>query len=184
MGKIIAKAWITLDGVFDANSMDQWFNSFHSDARAAEITKHIMDSDAMLYGRTTYEMLMPYWSKLKNNEMGIANQINEVPKYIISASMKTADWNNSTVISTNVIEEIGKLKEKHRQILLDGSASLVQSLVPSGLIDEYHFIVHPVIMGKGKKYFKDGMSVDQLELIKNETLEKGLLSLYYKTLAR
>ena len=80
MRKVVAKAWMTLDGVFDAGTMDQWFNPFHSDERAASIKDTVLASDAMIYGRTTYEMLAPYWSSLHNNEFGIADKLNSVPK--------------------------------------------------------------------------------------------------------
>ena len=72
MRKLVVSAWVTLDGVFDADTMEQWFNPYHSDDRAEYIKEGILACDAILFGRKTYEMLAPYWSSLRNNEMGIA----------------------------------------------------------------------------------------------------------------
>ncbi len=179
MGKLIAKAWMTLDGVFDAETMEQWHTPYQSRTRAAEIQANMDGSDAMIYGRTTYEMLFPYWSKLKNNEMGLAAKINSVPKYVVSSTMKKASWNNSSVINGNLEDEIGRLKDKHKQIMIDGSASIVRALSQSSLVDEYRLLVHPVIMGKGKKFFADGMEMSKLRVVKNETLELGVVLIHY-----
>jgi len=179
MGRVIAKAWITLDGVFDADSMDQWHMPYESESRAAEIRANMDGSDAMVYGRKTYEMLFPYWSKLKNNEMGIAAKINSVPKYVVSSTLKKADWNNSTVLGDNLKDEVALLKEKHKQIMVDGSASVVRALSKAGLVDEYRLLIHPVVMGKGKKFFTEGMEVAKLKLVKSETLELGVLLMHY-----
>jgi dihydrofolate reductase len=180
MRKLVSKAWVTLDGVFDADTMDQWFNPYQTAERNAEIKKTVLESDAMLYGRTTYEMLAPYWSKLENNEFGIADKLNSVPKYVVSTTLKSADWNNSTIISENVVEEITKLKQQPgQQILLDGSATLAHSLMETGLIDEYRFLVHPYIMGSGKRFFPDGIKAP-LKLVSTKTLDSGVVVLYYQ----
>ncbi len=81
MRKLVVSEWVTLDGVFDADTMDQWFNPYHSDERAEYIQETILASDALLLGGVTYEMLAPYWSSLRNNEMGIADRLNGHPHY-------------------------------------------------------------------------------------------------------
>ncbi len=181
MKKLIVKEWITLDGVFDANSMGEWNAPYHSDSRARCIIEDILGADAFLYGRTTYEMLAPYWSALKNNEMGVADKLNSAPKYVVSTTLEKADWNNSTVISSNVIEEVKKLKEQQGSyILLDGSATLAHSLIEAGLVDEYRFLVHPVIMGSGKKFFRADFPVSKLKLVHSEQLDLGVVQLIYE----
>ena len=181
MRKLIAKAWMTLDGVFDADNMDTWFDPYNSDARAAHIQETILGSDAFIYGRTTYQMLAPYWSTLENNEFGIADRLNEAPKYIVSSTLQDADWDNSTIISDNVVEAIANLKEQPGQdIMIDGSATLVQSLMDRDLLDEYQLVVHPVIMGSGKHYFKDGMDMTRLELIQTKPLDLGVIVMRYQ----
>src|SRR5471030_2170256 len=98
-------------------------------------------------------MLAPYWSSLHNDEMGVARKLNSAPKYVVSASLEKADWNNTTIIGDNVVAEITRLKEQPgTEIQIEGSATLVQSLMEADLIDEYRFLVHPIIMGTGKSF--------------------------------
>lgn len=181
MRKLIVKEWITLDGIFDGDTMDKWFLPYHSDERSNYIRDTILASDAMIYGRSTYEMLAPYWSSLKNNEMGVADKLNSVAKYVVSTTLKKAEWNNSTIIKGNIVEEITRLKQQAgKQILIDGSATLVRSLMETDLIDEYQFLVHPVVMGSGKHFFKDGMPSTGLKLLETKTLSLGVNLLRYQ----
>jgi len=182
MGKLIVSEWITLDGVFDADTMNEWFIPYHSDSRAAYIQEGILSCNAILMGRKTYEMLAPYWSSLKNNEMGIADKMNNTPKYVVSSTMKKADWNNTTIIKENSIDEITGLKRQtNGPILLIGSASLVHSLMDTDLIDEYRFLIHPVIMGNGKRLFNDGMMPKNLKLMQMDTMDSGVILLWYRS---
>jgi dihydrofolate reductase len=179
MRKLVVSAWISLDGVFDADTMPQWFTPFDSEARQTYIREGILACNAILFGRTTYEMLAPYWSSLHNDEMGVASKLNSAPKYVVSSKLDKADWNNTTIIDDNVIAEITRLKEQPgREIQIEGSATLVQSLMAADLIDEYRLLVHPIIAGKGKRFFKEGMTTEGLKLIKTEPLDKGVLVLY------
>jgi dihydrofolate reductase len=181
MRKIIVLERITLDGIFDAASMSEWDHPYHSDERAEVISRGIQDSDAYLLGRTTYEMLAPGWSALKNNEYGIADKLNSMKKYVVSSSLKKAEWNNSEIISDNVFEEIGKLKQQPGQsILVHGSAQLVQGLLAADLVDELQLLVHPFVWGRGKKLFRDGAQTLKLELIEAKSLELGAVLLRYQ----
>ncbi len=90
--------------------MEQWFHPYHSDERGEFIKEQILACDALLLGRATYEMLAPYWSSLKNDEMGIADKMNGVTKYVASSTLRKAEWNNSNIVSGNVVDEIAKLK--------------------------------------------------------------------------
>jgi dihydrofolate reductase len=180
MRKLIVSTWMTLDGIFDGSTMDKWFAPYDSDDRRAYITGGIMACGAILFGRVTYEMLAPYWSTLKNNEMGIADKLNSVPKFVVSSSLKKADWNNTVIIKENVAEEITRLKQQPgHEIQIEGSATLVQSLMEADLIDEYRFLVHPVIMGSGKHFFKDEMHAG-LKLVTTKTLASGVTLLCYE----
>jgi dihydrofolate reductase len=181
MRKLIVSAWVTVDGVFDADTMDKWFIPYDSNDRQEYIREGIQASDAILLGRTTYEMLAPYWSSLKYNEMGIADNLNSLPKYVVSSTLKEATWNNSTIIKEKVVEEITRLKQQPGQeIQIEGSATLVQSLMEADLIDEYRFLVHPVLMGSGKRFFKDGMHTTGMKLVKTQTLDSGVILLCYQ----
>jgi len=176
MRKLIVSEWMTLDGVFDGDTMKDWFMPFDSEDRRAYIIKTMDACDAILFGRKTYEMLSPFWSPLKKNEDGLADKINRVPKFVVSSTLKKADWNNTTIIRDNVVEEVAKLKQMPgHEIHIEGSATLVKSLIEANLIDEYRFLVHPIIIGSGKRFFKDGMNTAGLKIVKTETMDKGVV---------
>jgi dihydrofolate reductase len=175
MRKLIVSEWVTLDGIFDADTMAQWFEPYNSEGRAEYIKETIHESDAFLIGRTTYEMFAAYWPASKNNESGIGDKVNSVAKFVVSSTLKKAEWNNSTIIKENIVEEVTRLKQQPGQnILISGSSTLVHSLMKTDLIDEYRFLVHPVIMGNGKHFFKDGMHKG-LKLVKTKTLDLGVI---------
>lgn len=119
----------------------------------------------------------------KNNEFGLADKMNSAPKYVVSTTLEKANWNNTRrIIKENVIEEIRKIKQEPGDyILIPGSATLVQSLLETGLIDEYKFLVHPLIMGSGKCFFKEGMAKTRLELVETKTFSSGVVLLCYQT---
>jgi dihydrofolate reductase len=185
MRKVIVSEWVTLDGVFDADPQyfNEWFMPYDSEARAAYIQKTVLGCGAFLIGSATYNMLAPYWSALNNNEFGLADKMNSAPKYVVSTTLEKADWNNTQrIIKENVIEEIRKIKQAPGDyILIPGSATLVQSLMEADLIDEYRFLVHPIIMGSGKRFFKDGMPTTKMALIRTEPIDLGVSALYYES---
>jgi dihydrofolate reductase len=181
MRKLIASAWTTLDGIFDADLMQQWYIPFDSESRQNHIRSAILASDAILMGRSTYEMLAPYWSSLKNNEMGIADKINHSIKYVVSSTLKKADWNNSVIIRENIAGEIMRLKDQPGgEIRIEGSAILVRALMEASLIDEYRMLVHPIVMGAGRRYFNEGMHTPGLALVRHQVLDKGVIALHYQ----
>jgi dihydrofolate reductase len=183
MRKLVVSAWVSIDGVFDADTMPQWFFPFDSIERQKYITKGIMDCDAILLGRTTYEMLASFWPYQTNDDMGPASKLNSVKKYVVSSKLKKADWNNTTIINENIVEEIKKLKAQNgTEIQIEGSATLVKSLMETNLIDEFRFLVNPIIAGNGKRFFKDGMQTSGLKLINTQTLDKGVIALCYQSL--
>ncbi len=181
MRKIVVKEWMTLDGVFDADTMDQWWNPYDSAERQNYIIEGYSRGDIYLLGRTTYEMLWPFWSTQTNDD-GPGQILNRMKKYVVSTTLKTAPWKESTIIKGNVVEEITKLKHQPgKDIIIDGSASLVQSLMGTDLIDEYRFLVQPVIMGKGRRFFTDRMPQTKLRLVESKTLSLGVLALTYQS---
>ncbi len=180
MRKLIVLERLTLDGIFDATSMDKWDFPYDSESRQAVIAGGIHASDAYLLGRTTYEMLWPGWSALKNNEYGIADKLNSMAKYVVSSTLGKAEW-NATLIKANALEEISKLKEQAGgSILVHGSAKLVQSLLAADLVDELQLLIHPFVWGSGTKFFKDGVQPAKLELIESKSLELGVVLLRYQ----
>jgi dihydrofolate reductase len=104
-------------------------------------------------------------------------------KFVVSSQLEKTGWNNSTIINKDIIEKIKKLKQQRgNEIQIPGSATLVQSLIKENLIDEFRFLVHPVIMGSGKRFFKDGMKTSGMKLVKTQTFDKGVVLLYYQSL--
>jgi dihydrofolate reductase len=184
MRKLVVSEWITLDGVFDADTMKEWFHPYNSKDRQERITEMVLASDAFLFGRVTYEMLAGYWPNVKTNDNGdleVANRLNSAPKYVVSSTLKQADWSNSTIIKNGVVKTITDLKQQPgHDILLFGSATLVDSLMRTDLIDEYRLLVHPILMGSGKRAFKDGIATTKLTLSGTTTLSSGVMALCYQ----
>lgn len=180
MRKLWVKAWMTLDGVYDADTMQHWWQNTNSPERMQYITEQYKTGDIYLLGRKTYEMLWPGWSKMTTGD-GPGPLLNKMHKYVVSTTMKEAPWKESTIISRNVVEEITKLKEQPgKDIIIDGSGTLVKSLLETDLIDEFRFIVEPFIMGTGRRFFPEGMLPTKLKLFESKTLASGSLALIYK----
>lgn len=179
MRKVIVYEYVTLDGVME--SPDKWQLPYYSDDVAEFNKAQILAFDASLLGRVTYEMFASYWPLQTHNEFGIADKVNSTPKFVVSSTLKKAEWNNSTIIKKNVAEEITKLKQQSGgHIGITGSATLVQSLMQHDLIDEYRLMVHPVVLGSGKRLFRDGSDTKALKLVDTKTFSSGVVVLSYQ----
>ena len=180
MRKLWVKAWLTFDGVFDADTMDYWWQNTNNPERMDYITEQYAQGDIYMLGRTTYEMLWPGWSKQTTGD-GPGPILNRMHKYVISTTLTEAPWKESTIIRENVVEEITKLKQQPgKDIIIDGSATLVQSLLGTDLIDEYRFIVEPFVMGRGRRFFPDGTPPTKLNLVESKSLGFGSLAVVYQ----
>jgi dihydrofolate reductase len=158
-----------------------WHFPYISDDMQEAVNAQIHGSDALLYGRVTYEEFASFWPSQTQNEFGIADKLNNTPKYVVSSTLKTADWNNSTLIKGNVAGEIAKLKQQPGgNIGMTGSATLIQILMQADLIDEYQLFVHPIVVGNGKRLFKDGATNSALKLVGNRTFSGGVILLTYQ----
>jgi dihydrofolate reductase len=178
MSKIVMTEYLTLDGVFEEPG--NWSLPYFNDEAATFKFDEIFASDALLLGRRTYEGFAAAWPAMED-EQGFADRMNTIPKYVVSTTMEEAGWNNSIVISENVIEEVARLKQQAgKDILLSGSAELVNSLMPSGLIDEYRLMVHPIVLGTGKRLFKDGIDTANLKLVDTKSTCTGVVILTYQ----
>jgi dihydrofolate reductase len=180
MRKLWVKAWTTLDGVFDADTMDHWWQNTNSPERMQHIMEEYSKGDTYLLGRVTYEMLWPGWSQQTTGD-GPGPILNRMHKYVVSTTLREAPWKESTIISGNVVEEIAKLKQQPgKDIIIDGSATLVQSLMGTNLIDEYLILVQPFVMGRGRRFFPDGTPPTTLNLVESMALKSGTLALVYQ----
>ena len=173
---------MTVDGVFDANTMQEWFAPFDSMEKTTYIRESILNADALLVGSTTYEMLAAYWPHQMNDDNGPAAKMNSMKKFVVSGKLEKAEWNNTTIVNKQIFEEIRKLKQQNgNEIQIPGSATLVQSLIKENLIDEFRFLIHPIIIGKGKRFFMDELNTSGMKLIKTQTLDKGVVLLCYQS---
>src|SRR5579859_1508513 len=180
MRKLWVKAWLTFDGVFDAETMDDWWQKTNTPERMAYITAQYAQGDVYLMGRTTYEMLWPGWSTQTTGD-GPGPILNSMKKYVVSTTLETAPWKESTIIRANVVEAITKLKQQPgKDIIIDGSATLVHSLMGTDLIDEYRFLVVSYIMGRGRRFFPDGTPPTALRLVSSKMLSGGTLGAIYQ----
>ena len=179
MRKVIAGMFISLDGVTEAPN--QWqFENFDADMATA-MGAHVAAEDTILLGRITYQEWAPYWPDSNDDPYG--HHINNTPKYVVSTTLdKVAwgQWDNVTLIKSNLAEEIATLKRQPgNNIGIAGSATLVHSLLQADLIDELTLMIHPVIVGHGKRLFKDGGSLKRLQLVYSKATVTGVMILTY-----
>ena len=153
MRKVIVSEFVSLDGVVEAP--DQWHFPYWSDEMGQEIGAAMGQADAMLMGRVLYEEWAAFWPQQDPEENPVANHMNGVRKHVVSTTLEEPlEWNNSTLIKGNVAQEIADLKrEAGGEISISGSPTLVGSLLEEeeGLIDELRLMVHPVVVGRGKR---------------------------------
>ena len=184
MRKIIASEFITLDGVMEdpggAEKFERggWAFQFERGPEGDKFKMdEIMESDAMLLGRVTYAGFAEAWPSRTGE---FADKMNNMPKYVVSKTLHQPVWNNTTVIKNDLVEEVSKLKAMPgKDILIAGSAQLVQALMQRDLIDEYRLMLYPVVLGKGKRLFKNDSSKQALRLVEAKPVGEGVLILIY-----
>lgn len=179
MGKIIVSEFISLDGVIEAPQ--NWHFPYVTDDMQEVVNADLHAAEVYLYGRVTYEEFAPFWSSTTDNAFGIGDKLNHTPKYVVSSTLETVDWSNSTLIKGNLAEAISQLKQQITGTIgMTGSAKLIQALLPLGLIDELRLMVHPIVVGKGKRLFGDGMDTTGLKLIRSTSYRGGVIDLHYE----
>jgi dihydrofolate reductase len=171
MSKLVVSQFVTLDGVMEDPGGSEGFErggwAFQFE-RGADGDKFKLDealaADALLLGRKTYEGFAKAWPS-RTDEAGFADKMNSMPKFVVSATLGNPEWNNSTVITGDLTEEIAKLKRQFGTILVYGSAQLQHTLLEHGLVDELVLMVFPVVLGSGKRLFGDGLDRTPFELV-------------------
>lgn len=177
MRKLIVTMFVTLDGVMEAP--DKWSFPFWSNEIAKFKSEELFSSGALLLGRVTYDGFASAWPT-QTDEEGFAERMNSLPKFVVSTTLQNAAWNNSTLIKTNIIEEIIRLKQQPgKDILIYGSGTLVNSLMQQNLIDQYQLLVYPIVLGSGSHLFRDG-SKASLELVESKAYKSGVNLLVYQ----
>lgn len=182
MRKLTASFFMSLDGVVDAPQ--DWHFPYMDDEMMEAVGATMAASDSILLGRATFEEWASYWPGQAGSG-GMADFINDTPKFVVSQTLKSVDWANSTVIGEDVLETVARLKENTGgEISVTGSGTLVRSLLIAGLVDELRLMVHPVVVGRGKHLFEHGAEPTGLVLASSKHLASGVLNLTYTADAR
>jgi dihydrofolate reductase len=175
LGRIVVTEYISVDGVVEAPSGTEnfervgWTDAF---SRGPEGDQFKLDetraSDALLLGRVTYDGFAPVWPQYEGE---LADKFNGMPKYVVSQTLSNPEWNNTTVFTGDVVEEVTRLKEQYEgDIVVHGSPQLAQTLIEHDLVDALHLQVYPVIVGAGKRLFSDTTATKRLRLAEARTV--------------
>ncbi|MFC4779113.1 dihydrofolate reductase family protein [Paenibacillus sp. GCM10023252] len=177
MRKIIVSEFMSLDGVMENPA---WTFPFASPEQDAFKFKELQEAGALLLGRVTYEGFAQAWPNMLAETGEYGQWMNDYPKHVVSTTLENPEWNNSSVIQGDLAEEIAKLKDQPgRDLLVFGSATLVQSLLKLNLVDEYRLMTYPVVVGTGKRLFEEGLPNTSLKLAGSETFSSGTIVLTY-----
>jgi dihydrofolate reductase len=182
MRKVSAWLFISLDGVVEAPHL--WQEGLMDDDMLGDIISQINAEDAILMGRVTYQDFAPFWPT--STDEPFASHINNPPKYVVSTTLDEVEWgqwDKPKLIKSakRVAKEISKLKQQPgKNIGVSGSPTLVRSLLQEDLLDELKLMIHPVIVGPGKRLFKEDGALKKLQLVDSKVTSKGVVILTYQ----
>jgi dihydrofolate reductase len=185
MGRIVVTEFVSLDGVIEAPGGGEDYRhagwTFAID-RGEEGEKFKLDetlgSDALLLGRTTYEGFAAAWPSMQNE---FADKLNSMPKYVVSSTLKDPTWTNTTVLDGDLVEAVTKLREgADGDIVVHGSAQLVQALLENDLVDELRLMLFPVVLGTGKRLFGEASDKKPMRLVESQIVGDGVAILVYQ----
>ena len=179
MSNVVVSEFVSVDGVMED---PRWTFQFDRGADGDEFKlNEVLASDALLLGRVTYQEFAEAWPD-RTDETGFADKFNSMPKYVVSTTLEEPlEWNNSTLIGENVVDEVSTLKEElSGDILVNGSAQLVRTLMDHDLVDEYRLMVFPVVLGSGKRLFESASDITALRLVDAKTVGSGVVILTYQ----
>jgi dihydrofolate reductase len=189
MRRLVVSEFVTADGVMEGPGMDasaprdRWAFQFNRGEDGDKFKlDELMASDALLLGRVTYEGFAAAWPG-RTDEQGFADKFNSMPKYVVSSTLgEPLEWNNSHLLNGDVVEEVRKLKQQDGgDIMVNGSARLVQALAANDLVDVYRLMVFPTILGAGKRLFADTAQAMPLRLVQAKPVgQEGVLTVVYE----
>lgn len=178
MPNIVVTEFVSLDGVMENPA---WTAPYWNDETAKFKGEETSANEALLLGRVTYQGFAAAWPQRKDEG---ADYFNNTRKYVVSTTLDMLEWNNSTLINNNIVEEITKLKQQDGpDIMVHGSATLVQTLMQHSLVDRYRLLVYPVVVGKGKRLFQEGNTAT-LKLVESQSFSSGVVALMYEPAQR
>jgi dihydrofolate reductase len=171
MGKVVVSEFISLDGVIEdpggaeGTEFGGWSLRFPAEEGQQFKYEELMASDVQLMGRITYEEFAQAWPDMEESAGEFGAKMNAMPKVVVSTTLSNPAWKNTTVADGDLRSAVATLKEEYAgDILVPGSATLIESLREHGLVDEYRLMVYPVVLGQGKRLFKDGSTPTDLAL--------------------
>ncbi|HEX4434164.1 MAG TPA: dihydrofolate reductase family protein [Acidimicrobiales bacterium] len=189
MGRIVVTEFVSLDGVMEDPGGAEgfkhagWTFRFNRGDEGDQFKlEELRESEAQLLGRVTYEAFAAAWPAMED-PVGFAEKMNAMPKYVVSTTLRDEDatWDNSTVIRGDVVREVAALKERLRgDLLVAGSATLVQTLLEHGLVDELRLMVFPIVLGSGKRLFGEVSQPPTMALDSVKTVGEGIVILTYR----
>jgi len=185
--KLVVTSFVTVDGIVEAPGFDEhragrnaWALRVQGDEDQVFNKEHVLSADALLLGRRTWQIWAAFWPTADGADPELADWMNRIPKYVVSNTLQRADWNNSTIVSGDVPGEVRKLKaQPGGDILVYGSPDLVDELLRHDLVDEYRLLIFPVILGSGKRLFRDRIDTHHLRLVGSRTFSSGVVLLTY-----
>jgi dihydrofolate reductase len=190
MGRIVVTEFVSLDGVMEDPGGAEgyrhagWTFRFNRGPEGDQFKlDELMGAEAQLLGRVTYEAFAQAWPTMED-PVGFADRMNSMPKFVVSTTLKDdeATWENSTVIRGDIVRELAELKGRLQgDLLVAGSATLVQTLVEHGLVDEIRLMVFPIILGSGKRLFGDVSAPPMLHLDSAQAVGEGIVILTYRS---
>ena len=171
MGKLTTTCFITLDNVIEEPHV--WSGAYFSDETGKLNDAVLREADAMVLGRDTYEGFAAAWPQRSGDPF--ADKFNSMPKYVVSTTLETAEWNNTTILDADPFARIREIKAE-QNVITWGSAQLVRGMLDEGLVDELVLLYSPIVLGAGKKLFAEGPRHD-LQVVEARPLEGGMLAL-------
>ena len=187
MGKVVVSEFISLDGVIEdpggaeGTAFGGWTFRFPAEDGQAFKFEELMASDVLLLGRITYEEFASAWPAMAETTGEFGVKMNNMPKVVVSTTLTEPTWKNTTVVSGDVAGAVATLKQQYEgDVLVGGSAILIDELREHDLVDEYRLMLHPVVLGQGKKLFKDGAAPTDLELVESRAVGPDVQLLTYR----
>ena len=187
MGRIVVSENASLDGVVEDPTGEEGFRHGGWFAQIAEKDREgwarvgldeALGAEALLLGRRSYEFLAARWPSRSGE---LADRLNEMPKFVVSSTLKDPAWNNSTVLAGDVIQQVAKLKQElDGEIVVAGSIRLVRTLMDNDLVDELRLMIYPVVLGTGRRLFGETNDKHPMRLVANKTVAGDLVLLTYE----
>ncbi|MCC3265790.1 dihydrofolate reductase family protein [Arthrobacter gengyunqii] len=181
--------FVSLDGVMQGpGSADEdrsghferggWLAPLADDAGIGQIvTSWFARADSLLFGRSTYDMLRPFWEPAPDRDDAVAYALNHLPKYLVSSTEADPTWHNTHVLTGDPLAAIGELRAGRGEIQVHGSHQLARSLHDAGMVDEFRLLIFPVVVGTGKRLFDEGTVPSGFRVLESETLNSGTFHL-------